>query len=76
MTLKILAHLSLSAQVVTKPIIWQETSIFATNYLLILLQFLFQFYVFRARSNWRKLLRSPSLFVPFTFFVLFMYIWY
>ena len=41
MTLKILAHLSLSAQVATKPIIWQETLIVATNYSLILSQFLF-----------------------------------
>ena len=34
----------------------------ATNYSLTLLQFLFQFYVFRARSNWRELMRSPCLY--------------
>ena len=38
MTLKIPAHLSLSLQVATK----QETLIVATNYSVILLQFLFQ----------------------------------
>ena len=58
MTLKILAHLSLSAQVATK----QETLIVATYYSLILLQFLFQYYVLRARSNWRKPMRSPGLY--------------
>ena len=35
MTLKILPHLSLSAQVATKPVIWQETLIVATNHSLI-----------------------------------------
>ena len=35
---------------------------FLSDYSLILLQFLFQFYVFRARSNWHKLLPSPCLY--------------
>ena len=35
MTLKILPHLSLSAQVAIKPVIWQETLIVATNHSLI-----------------------------------------